>query len=64
MNMKKQYIRPTAQVVLLEMQQIMALSPGAGSGVNGNISASGDSQLSQEYDDFNASEYWGSTVDD
>ena len=62
MNMKKVYIRPTAQVVLLDMQQVLAASPGGD--VNGNITAPGDSQLSREHDDFNASGYWDTTVDD
>lgn len=59
--MKKQYIRPTAQVVLLDMQQMLAASPGGD--VNGNITAPGESQLSREQDGFNASGYWDTTED-
>ena len=35
--MKKRYISPTSQVVLLDMQQMLALSPG--NGVDGNVRA-------------------------
>lgn len=62
MNMKKVYISPTSQVVLLDMQQMLAASPG--SDVNGNITAPGDSQLSREHDGFNASGYWDTTEND
>ena len=56
MNMKKRYISPTSQVVLLDMQQILASSPG--NGVDGSVTAPGGSQLSREYDGFGASEDW------
>lgn len=62
MNMKKRYISPTSQVVLLDMQQMLALSPG--SEVDGSVTAPGESQLSREYDDFGASEYWDTSEDD
>lgn len=61
MNMKKRYISPTSQVVLLDMQQMLALSPG--SGVDGSVRAPGESQLSCESDDFGASEYWDTSED-
>lgn len=61
MNMKKRYIRPTFQVVLLDMQQMLALSPG--SGVDGSVTAPGESQLSREYEGFGASEYWDTSED-
>ncbi len=61
MNMKKRYISPTSQVVLLDMQQMLASSPG--SGVDGNVTAPGESQLSRESDDFGASEYWDTSED-
>ncbi len=61
MNMKKRYISPTSQVVLLDMQQMLALSPG--SGVDGSVTAPGDSQLSREYEGFGASEYWDTSED-
>lgn len=61
MNMKKRYIRPTSQVVLLDMQQMLALSPG--SGVDGSVTAPGESQLSREYEGFGASEYWDTSED-
>lgn len=61
MNMKKRYISPTSQVVLLDMQQMLALSPG--SGVDGGITAPGESQLSREYEGFGASEYWDTSED-
>jgi hypothetical protein len=61
MNMKKRYISPTSQVVLLDMQQMLALSPG--SGVDGSVRAPGESQLSRESDDFGASEYWDTSED-
>lgn len=60
--MKKQYISPNAQVVLLDMQQMLAASPGGD--VNGNITAPGESQLSREHDDFNVSGYWDTTEND
>uniref|UniRef100_UPI003FEFE4B6 hypothetical protein n=1 Tax=Alloprevotella sp. TaxID=1872471 RepID=UPI003FEFE4B6 len=59
--MKKRYISPTSQVVLLDMQQMLALSPG--SGVDGSVTAPGDSQLSREYEGFGASEYWDTSED-
>ena len=59
MNIKKRYISPTSQVVLLDMQQMLALSPG----VDGNVTAPGESQLSRESDDFGASEYWDTSED-
>ena len=59
MNMKKRYISPTSQVVQLDMQQMLALSPG----VDGNVTATGDSQLSREYEGFGASEYWDTSED-
>lgn len=43
------------------MQQMLALSPG--SGVDGNVRAPGESQLSRESDDFGASEYWDTSED-
>ncbi len=61
MNMKKRYISPTSQVVLLDMQQMLASSPG--SGVDGSVTAPGDSQLSREYEGFGASEYWDTSED-
>ena len=61
MNMKKRYISPTSQVVLLDMQQMLALSPG--SGVDGSVTAQGESQLSREYEGFGASEYWDTSED-
>lgn len=61
MNMKKIYIRPTSQVVLLDMQQMLALSPG--SGVDGSVTAPGESQLSREYEGFGANEYWDTSED-
>ncbi len=61
MNMKKRYISPTSQVVLLDMQQMLALSPG--NGVDGSVTAPGESQLSRESDDFGASEYWDTSED-
>ena len=61
MNMKKRYISPTSQVVLLDMQQMLALSPG--SGVEGSVTAPGESQLSREYEGFGASEYWDTSED-
>lgn len=61
MNMKKRYISPTSQVVLLDMQQMLALSPG--SGVDGSVTALGESQLSREYEGFGASEYWDTSED-
>lgn len=61
MNMKKRYISPTSQVVLLDMQQMLALSPG--SGVDGSVTATGESQLSREYEGFGASEYWDTSED-
>ena len=61
MNMKKRYISPTSQVVLLDMQQMLALSPGQG--VDGSVTASGETQLSREYDDFGASEDWDTSED-
>lgn len=57
--MKKRYISPTSQVVLLDMQQMLALSPG----VDGNVTAPGESQLSREYEGFGASEYWDTSED-
>ena len=59
--MKKRYIIPTSQVVLLDMQQMLALSPG--SGVDGSVTAPGESQLSREYEGFGASEYWDTSED-
>ena len=59
--MKKRYISPTSQVVLLDMQQMLASSPG--SGVDGSVTAPGDSQLSREYEGFGASEYWDTSED-
>ncbi len=61
MNMKKRYISPTSQVVLLDMQQMLALSPG--NGVDGNVRAPGETQLSREYEGFGASEYWDTSED-
>ena len=61
MNMKKRYISPTSQVVLLDMQQMLAPSPG--SGVDGSVTAPGESQLSREYEGFGASEYWDTSED-
>lgn len=61
MNMKKRYISPTSQVVLLDMQQMLALSPG--NGVDGSVTASGETQLSREYDGFGASEDWDTSED-
>ncbi len=61
MNMKKRYISPTSQVVLLDMQQMLASSPG--SGVDGSVTAPGESQLSREYEGFGASEYWDTSED-
>ena len=61
MNMKKRYLSPTSQVVLLDMQQMLALSPG--SGVDGSVTAPGESQLSREYEGFGASEYWDTSED-
>ena len=61
MNMKKRYISPTYQVVLLDMQQMLALSPG--NGVDGSVTATGESQLSREYEGFGASEYWDTSED-
>lgn len=61
MNMKKRYISHTSQVVLLDMQQMLALSPG--SGVDGSVTAPGESQLSREYEGFGASEYWDTSED-
>lgn len=61
MNMKKRYISPTSQVVLLDMQQMLALSPG--NGVDGSVTAPGESQLSREYEGFGASEYWDTSED-
>lgn len=61
MNMKKRYISPTSQVVLLDMQQMLASSPG--SGVDGSVTAPGESQLSREYESFGASEYWDTSED-
>lgn len=61
MNMKKRYISPTSQVVLLDMQQMLASSPG--SGVDGSVTAPGKSQLSREYEGFGASEYWDTSED-
>lgn len=61
MNMKKRYISPTSQVVLLDMQQMLALSPGQG--VDGSVHAPGESQLSREYEGFGASEYWDTSED-
>ena len=61
MNMKKRYISPTSQVVLLDMQQMLALSPG--NGVDGNVRAPGESHLSREYEGFGASEYWDTSED-
>lgn len=61
MNMKKRYISPTSQVVLLDMQQMLALSPG--SGVDGSVTAPGESQLSREYEGFGSSEYWDTSED-
>ena len=64
MNMKKRYIRPTSQVVLLDMQQMLALSPGnEGTKVDGSLTAPGESQLSREYEGFGASEYWDTSKD-
>lgn len=63
MNMKKRYIRPTSQVVLLGMQQMLAASPNAGSSVDGSTTAPGESQLSRESDGFGASEYWDTAED-
>ena len=59
--MKKRYISPTSQVVLLDMQQMLASSPG--SGVDGSVTAPGESQLSREYEGFGASEYWDTSED-
>lgn len=64
MNMKKRYISPTSQVVLLDMQQMLALSTGNdGTKVDGSQTATGDSQLSREYEGFGASEYWDTSED-
>lgn len=63
MNMKKRYIRPTSQVVLLDVQQMLAASPTAGTKVDGSTTASGESQLSRESDGFGASEYWDTAED-
>lgn len=61
MNMKKRYISPISQVVLLDMQQMLALSPGQG--VDGSATAPGESQLSRDYDGFGASECWDTSED-
>lgn len=63
MNMKKRYISPTSQVVLLDMQQMLAASPDAGTKVDGSTTVSGDSQLSRESDSFGASGYWDTAED-
>lgn len=61
--MKKEYINPELQVVLLNMQQPL-LAGSIGEDVVGNEVADGDTQLSRLIDEFSIEEgEWDTTSD-
>lgn len=61
--MKKEYINPELQVVLLNMQQPL-LAGSIGEDVVGNEVADGDTQLSRLIDEFQIEEgEWDTTSD-
>ena len=61
--MKKEYITPELQVVLLNMQQPL-LAGSIGEDVVGNEVADGDTQLSRLIDEFSIEEgEWDTTSD-
>lgn len=61
--MKKEYINPELQVVLLNMQQPL-LAGSVGEDIVGDTVADGDSQLSRMIDEFSIEEgEWDTTSD-
>ena len=61
--MKKEYINPELQVVLLNMQQHL-LAGSVGEDIVGDTVADGDSQLSRMIDEFQIEEgEWDTTSD-
>lgn len=61
--MKKEYINPELQVVLLNMQQHL-LAGSVGEDIVGDTVADGDSQLSRMIDEFSIEEgEWDTTSD-
>ena len=61
--MKKEYINPELQVVLLNMQQHL-LAGSVGEDIVGDTVADGDSQLSRLIDEFSIEEgEWDTTSD-
>jgi len=61
--MKKEYINPELQVVLLNMQQHL-LAGSVGEDIVGDTVADGDSQLSRMIDEFSIEEGEWDTVSD
>lgn len=61
--MKKEYINPELQVVLLNMQQHL-LAGSVGEDIVGDTVADGDSQLSRLIDEFSIEEGEWDTVSD